>query len=161
PMPEPVARVQQELGVVLLEAIAEQNRDGRARAFAVVLRGQTREREGDLAGALREYEQAYWAFEAGGDQAWRAVCLHNLGGVYAARGEYGRSVEFLRAAEALGTPVVDAEHPLIATCWENLGAVYSRRRDDQKAETYLQDALAIWRRSPGENDPKIIAVLVG
>jgi tetratricopeptide (TPR) repeat protein len=161
PMPEPVARVQQGLGVVLLEAIAERNRDGRARAFAAVLRGQTREREGDLAGALREYEQAYRAFEAGRDQAWRAACLNNLGAVYAARGEYGRAAEFLRAAEALGAPVVAADHPLIATCRENLGAAYARRGDDQKAETYLQDALAIWRRPPGENDPKIVAVLVG
>ena len=139
PMPEPVARIEQGLGVVLLEEIGERKADLRAQAFAAFLRGQIRERDGDFTGAIREYEQAdrHFDFQGSRDPAWRAACLNNLGAVHAARGEYGRALELFRTAETQGVKILNPDHPLIATCRENLGTLFARRRDLPQAERYL------------------------
>ena len=112
----------------------------------VALRNQVgvcRHRQGNLAEALREFQQAARLAEQQKDGQGRAIALNNIGVIRHDYGELNGALKQLREALALARAAVD--RPTVALCLGNVGNVLRDKGDIPAALRSQEDALAVAR----------------
>lgn len=93
--------------------------------------------------AIKKHLEALSMWRALGDRRGEALSLNNIGGGYAALGEYKKSLEYLD--QALPLFKSEGDKPGEAISLFNIALAHSYLGEQQKAVDYLQEAIPIWR----------------
>ncbi len=124
-------------------AIAQQLKDRKLEATALLGIGLNFGNIGQHQKALEFYNQALPIFQAVGDRALEATTLDNIGFVYSKIGQPQKALEFFNQALPIFRAVGD--HAGEATTLNYIGLVYSKIGQPQKALEFFNQALAIFK----------------
>lgn len=120
--------------------------------------GQVKRESGDLAGAEADMQAAVeGSFEVFGAESLMTItAVHNLTGVFVARGEFERALTHQLQAVELAEAALPELHPLKGYIYEVLSTIYSELKHDDQALEAQQQSLAIPLALHGEAHPLTI-----
>ena len=114
---------------------------------------------GFIGNYIADYVKAMDYFQRGlrhsDSEESKALCLHNIGLVYANQGDYPKSLEYYEKSLAIRLSILGENHPDVATSYNKIGLVYANQGDYPKALEYHEKSLAIRLSIFGENHPAV------
>ena len=128
-----------------------------AQAHALGMLAELAKSRGDVAEAVRRYEQVVAAARAEGPQWMLVAALVDLGGLVAVQGDEERAVALLAEAAAISRRA--GWRRGIAYAWNALGAIARARGDLERARELHREALGIVRELVGWSVPHTLAQL--
>jgi tetratricopeptide (TPR) repeat protein len=117
---------------------------------ALVDRGRSLYRQGDLSGAQRLLHQAYEAYKQSEDQGGVAEAANDLGVLLTAQRQYGEAETWLRDAQRRFADLRDYDGE--AQTLGNLGSMYQARGELVQAAAHLKQAADLFRLVGGHED---------
>jgi CHAT domain-containing protein/Tfp pilus assembly protein PilF len=132
--------------VPLLRAVGEATVDERVRAFASFFEAVRIQRHKGAAAAVL-FEEAANRFQAGGEPAWQATSLGQLGLIRYAQGDWTRAMECSKKALGLFRAAMGPRDPKVAACLHCIANVYFEQGEYARALASYQEALAIFREA--------------
>ncbi|AUX41105.1 hypothetical protein SOCE26_025100 [Sorangium cellulosum] len=88
-----------------------------------------------------------------------ATSLHDLAGLYLAKGDHARAEPLYLRALAIREKALGSEHPDVATSLHNLAWLYQAKGDHARAEPLYLRALAILEKTLGSEHPDVATPL--
>ena len=82
-----------------------------------------------------------------------AASYNNIGGVYAAQGNYAEALEYHEKSLAIRLKVFGETHPDIAASYYNIGVGFYRSGKKEEARKHLRKAVEIAKKTLGPDHP--------